>query len=94
MGVIIPPMLAPYAMARIKRTLSCISEVRNEAMGISKSAEVVLDKKELSMAAVVAREKMMPLGVEGKTLRIFVEINSCKWVFSVATAKINPPKKR
>jgi hypothetical protein len=45
-GVIMPPILAPYAIARINLTFIFISSTKNEAIGIKSNAVVVLDKNE------------------------------------------------
>ena len=93
-GVIIPPILAPYAMAKMKRTLSTLWDVKNEAMGMSKRAVVVLERMELKIPDVNERERIIPRGVLGKRVKIFDAMTLCKSIFSVAMAKRKPPRKR
>ncbi len=81
-------------MAKIKRTLSILCDVKNEAIGMSKSAVVVLERIELSMPDVNESERIIPRGVLGKRVKIFDAITLCKLIFSVAIASIKPPKKR
>jgi hypothetical protein len=67
MGVIIPPILAPYAIASANLIFTCGFCVRKRAKGISKSVVVVFDKKELNTPEVILKEKIIPLGVAGKS---------------------------
>ncbi len=93
-GVRIPPILAPYAVASRNLILSLIFSLRNSAIGISRSVIVVFDRIELSRADVIAKAYITPVGVFGKRLKSLFEKYSCSLVFSIAIANIKPPKNR
>ncbi len=87
-------MLAPYAIAKANLTFNFASFVKNIATGRRSNAVVVFDINELKKAEVIANENITPLTVLGNIDISLPEIYLCKFVFSVATAIINPPRKR
>jgi hypothetical protein len=96
-----PPRLAEYAMESIRHNPNCflctglvICSITADAIGTISIAVAVLLIHALKKPVIIMNAATMFLGLVPKTLKIFKANLLCSSVFSMALARINPPRKR